>query len=76
MKGGEYVDMSREMIPLKLAWSWTIWKAQGQTFLGNIIVDLGKEEKEHGLTYVAFSRVRLLRGLGSKEGWRMIGSPE
>jgi len=52
------------MIPLKLAWAWTIWKVQGQTVDGKVVVDLGPTEKEHGLSYVAFSRVRRFQDLG------------
>ena len=43
------------MFPLRLAWAWTIWKAQGQTMRGKIVMDLGKNEREHRLTYTAFS---------------------
>ena len=32
--------------------------------LARIILNLGKEEKEHGLTYVAFSRVKKLEDIG------------
>jgi ATP-dependent exoDNAse (exonuclease V) alpha subunit len=38
------------------AWTFTIWKSQGQTFFGNVVLHLSEREKEHGLTYVAFSR--------------------
>ena len=27
-------SLSRTMLPLRLAWAWTIWKAQGQTIRG------------------------------------------
>ena len=56
--------LTRTMIPLKLAWAWTIWKVQGQTVDGKVVVDLGPTEKEHGLSYVAFSRVRRFQDLG------------
>lgn len=48
------------MLPIRLAWAWTIWKAQGQRCKGKIIVNLGERERTHGLTYVAFSRSRRL----------------
>ena len=57
-KNGESTDwitQSQTMIPLKLAWAWTIWKAQGQTIRGKMVIDLGETEKEHGLAYVALS---------------------
>ena len=48
------------MLPLRLAWAWTVWKAQGQILRGKVI-DLGPMEREHGLTYVAMLRsTRLL----------------
>ena len=54
----------RTMLPLCLAWVWTIWKAQGQTICTKIILNLGSKEKEHGLFYVAFSRATKLSNLG------------
>jgi ATP-dependent exoDNAse (exonuclease V) alpha subunit len=45
LEGGEFLEMSREMMPLKLAWAWTIWKAQGQTFFGKVIVNLCKNDE-------------------------------
>ena len=59
-----YEEHTRTMLPLRLAWAWTIWKAQGQTILGNVICFLGPTEKEHGLTYTAFSRVKALCNFG------------
>ena len=32
--------------------------------MGKIVLDLGKSEKEHGLTYAAFSRVTKLEDIG------------
>ena len=52
------------MIPLKLAWAWTIWKVQGQTVDGKVVVNLGRKEAEHGVSYVAFSRVRRFQDIG------------
>lgn len=56
--------LTRTMLPLRLAWAWTIWKVQGQTVDGNVVVNLGPKEAEHGLSYVAFSRVRRFCDIG------------
>ena len=61
---GGYKESTRTMLPFDVSYAWTVWKAQGQTIYGKIIIDLGKNEKEHGLTYVAFSRVRKLEDIG------------
>ena len=51
-----------KQIPLILAWSLTIHKAQGVT-LEKVIVDVGNDIFECGQMYVAFSRVKSLEGL-------------
>ena len=56
------------MLPLRLAWAWTIWKSQGQTIRSKIILKLGQMEKEHGLSYVAFSRATKLSDIGITGG--------
>ncbi len=56
------VQCSRLQLPLKLAWAVTIHKSQGLT-LTNVVVDVGKKEFSCGLTYVACSRVRMLKDL-------------
>lgn len=61
---GDAQCSSRTMFPLRLCYAWTIWKAQGQTIRNKIIVSLGKTEKEHGLTYTAFSRVQRFSDIG------------
>ncbi len=61
---GEDKSLSRTMLPLRLAWAWTIWKAQGQTIRGKVVIKLGKSEREHGLSYVAFSRATRLSNIG------------
>ena len=61
---GESSRHSRTMFPLRLCYAWTIWKAQGQTLYGKVVVSLGEREREHGLTYTAFSRVKKMSNLG------------
>jgi ATP-dependent exoDNAse (exonuclease V) alpha subunit len=56
------------MLPLRCAWAWTIWKAQGQTILGKVILVLGKTERECGLSYVGFSRNRRFADVGVDGG--------
>ena len=48
--------------PVKLGYSVTVHKAQGQT-LERAHVHLERSDLQHGLTYVALSRVKSLRGL-------------
>jgi hypothetical protein len=48
---------SRKQFPICLAWALTVWKSQGMTIKGLVKFLLGENEKEHGLTYVAMSRV-------------------
>jgi ATP-dependent DNA helicase PIF1 len=59
-----YSEHTRRQLPLRLAWAWTAWKAQGQTIPGKLVADLGKTEKEHGLTYTVFSRVTNFLNIG------------
>jgi hypothetical protein len=58
----------RTAIPLRLAFAWTVWKAQGQTFHGKVLADLGAKERAHGLIYTALSRVTKLEHLGIQNG--------
>ena len=55
---------SRTGLPLRLCWALTVWKAQGQTIRGCLVVKLGDAEKSHGLTYTAFSRATRLSDIG------------
>ena len=52
------------MLPIRLAWAWTVWKAQGQTIRGKIVISLGNKEPEHGYSYVAFSRATKFSDVG------------
>ena len=52
-----YDEHSCTMLPLKLCWAWTIWKAQGQTMKGKVVADISPKEREHGLAYIDFPRV-------------------
>jgi len=61
---GERLDHTRTQIPLRLSWAWTIWKAQGQTIPDKLVLDIGEQEKEHGLTYTAFSRATDVANIG------------
>jgi ATP-dependent exoDNAse (exonuclease V) alpha subunit len=47
---------SRTQYPLRLAYAWTPWKAQGSTFAQPVTIHLGKNE-QHGVTYTCFTRV-------------------
>ena len=53
-------QVSRQQLPLKLAWSITIHKSQGQT-LKTAVIDIGKKEFVSGITFVAFSRMKQLK---------------
>jgi len=54
---------SRTMLPLKLSWAWTVWKAQGQTLTGRLVLHLGDTEKTAGIAYTAMSRATRLENI-------------
>lgn len=67
-KDGVRVVSTRTMFPIKLCYSWTAWKSQVQTITGKVVCHLGDQEKEDGLAYVIFSRVRRLDPMGIDGG--------
>ena len=60
----DYQENIRKMLPIRLSWALTIWTAQDQTIRTKIVLHLGKDEKEHGLTYTAFSRATRFSDVG------------
>ena len=68
VKKDEVVTHSRTMLPLRLCYAWTIWKAQGQTLRCKVVADLCDREKEHGLSYTVFSRITKPQDLMIKGG--------
>ena len=48
--------------PLMMAWGITIHKSQGLT-LERVVVELGDKDFSRGLSFVAISRVKTLKGL-------------
>jgi len=60
------VTCSRKQFPLVLAWAITIHKSQGLS-LDRAVIDIGSSDFSPGLSFVAISRVRTLRGLAFRE---------
>ena len=55
---GKSFEMTRRQFPLRLAYSLSINRSQGQTFDGRVVVDLTKHCFMHGHLNVALSRIR------------------
>ena len=64
------IERSRSQYPLQLAYAVTVHKSQGMT-LPRAVIDLGKKEFFSGLTLVAISRVKSLRGLAFRPGFSL-----
>ena len=59
---------TRKQYPIRLAWAWTPWKAQGSTFTNKFTLHLGMTEKDHGCSYVAFSRATNIKNILLPQG--------
>ena len=53
----------RQQYPLCLAWALTIWKAQGLTIRGKVVVELDDKEKTTAQSYVAMSRATIIENM-------------
>lgn len=60
---GHIVVGTFTQVPMKLAWSLTVHKVQGQTFHDQVHVELDTRTFAHGLLYVALSRATKLENL-------------
>ena len=67
----DYQENIRKMLPIRLSWALTIWKAQGQTIRTKFVLHSGKDKKEHGLTYTAFSRATRFSDVGTFDGFEV-----
>ena len=59
-KAGKALTLTQ--LPLMMAWGITIHKSQGLT-LEKVVVELGDKDFSAGLSFVAISRVKTLKGL-------------
>ena len=53
-------ELSRQLLPLRLAWAVTVHKSQGLT-LDQAVIDIGKKHFSTGLSFVVLSLVRKLQ---------------
>jgi hypothetical protein len=69
-------SLSRTQLPLTLAWAITIHKSQGIT-LEKATIDIGNKDFSSGLSFVAISRVKTLRGIAFRKsfGWARLQKP-
>eukprot|EP00978_Attheya_sp_CCMP212_P018633 scaffold51340_cov62-Attheya_sp.AAC.2 len=51
-----FEEHSLTMLPLTTVMAFTLWKSQGQILTGKVVLNASDHEREHGLTYFAFSR--------------------
>ena len=59
---GRSIKMVRKQFPLRLAYSMTYNKSQGQEF-DKVVVDIRKNPFTHGHLYVALSRIRIAKNI-------------
>lgn len=62
-KWGDRQQHFRESFPVTIAYALTVWKSQGMTITGPVLVNLGDRERDHGCSYVALSRVTSISNL-------------
>ena len=55
-------EASQEQLPLVLGWAMTIHKSQGLT-LSHVVLDLGENEMNVGMSCVGYSRAKSYKGL-------------
>lgn len=62
------ISCSRQQLPLALAYAMTIHKSQGLT-LDRAVIALGEKDFAMGLSFVAISRVRTLKGIAFRQSF-------